>query len=165
MKFLRIAAWVFFASIVLTACKRDTEFTKITEFRKNGIAMTGALNVPQTPSPAIGSMDIWYSKETRILTYTLNWSGLTGPISSASIMGPAPAGFPSGSIVQNLNPSLIVRCPTVSTSTCGSYRGTLLVDGFVVTEENLLAGVYYLTLRTGGVFATIGEIRGQIKFD
>jgi len=164
MKFLRPAAWVLFASIALTACKRDTEFTKITEFRKNGIAMTGALNVPQTPSTGIGTMDIWYSKETRILTYTLNWSGLTGPVSSASIMGPAPVGFPSSTILQNLNPAIIVRCPTVSNTSCGSYRGTLLVDGFVVTEENLLAGIYYITLRTGGVFASIGEIRGLFKF-
>jgi hypothetical protein len=40
----------------------------------------------------------------------------------------------------------------------------LLVDGFVVTEDNLLAGIYYLTLRTAAYPAT-GEIRAQIKFD
>lgn len=165
MKFLRISALVLSFSMLLTACKRDTEFTKITEFRKNGIAMTGALNVPATPSTALGTMDIWYSKETRILTYTVNWSGLTGPVSSASIMGPAPTGFPSANILQNLSTSAIIRCSTVPTTTCGSYKGTLLVDGFVVTEENIMAGVYYLTLRTVGPYATIGEIRGQIKFD
>ncbi len=164
MKFLRISAWVLSASLLLSACKRDTEFTKITEFRKNGIALTGALNVPQTPSTGIGSMDIWYSRETRILTYTLNWSGLSGAVTSASIMGPAPTGFPSATNVQSLSTSAIVRCPTVSNTSCGSLRGTLLVDGFVVTEENLLAGVYYLTLRTAAFPAT-GEIRGQIKFD
>lgn len=165
MKFLRIASWVLFASIALTACKRDTEFTKITEFRKNGIPMTGALNVPQTPSTGLGTMDIWYSRETRILTYTLNWSGLSGAITSIGIMGPAPAGFPSSTTLQNVSTSPIVRCPTISNTSCGSLRGTLLIDGFVITEENLLAGVYYMTLRTGGTFATIGEIRGQIKFD
>jgi hypothetical protein len=148
----------------LSACKRDTEFTKITEFRKNGINMTGALNVPLTPSTGLGTMDIWYSRETRILTYTLNWSGLTGSVTSASIMGPAPTGFPSATNVQSLSTSAIVRCPTFTTTACGSYRGTMLVDGFVVTEENLLAGVYYLTLRTAAYPAT-GEIRGQIKFD
>jgi len=164
MKFLRISAWVLSASLLLTACKRDTEFTKITEFRKNGIALTGALNVPQTTSTGIGSMDIWYSRETRILTYTLNWSGLTGAVTSASIMGPAPTGFPSATNVQSLSTSAIIRCPTVANTSCGSLRGTLLIDGFVVTEENLLAGVYYLTLRTAAFPAT-GEIRGQVKFD
>ncbi|MEN9497633.1 MAG: hypothetical protein RL750_532 [Bacteroidota bacterium] len=164
MKFIRISAWVLFASMALTACKKNTEFTKITEFRKNGIAMTGALNVPQTPSTGLGTMDIWYSKETRILTYTLNWSGLTGAVSSASIMGPAPIGFASASILQNLNTSAITRCATVSTTSCGSLRGTLLVDEAVVKEETLLSGVYYLTLRTAAYPAT-GEIRGQIKFD
>ena len=150
--------------MLLTACKRDTEFTKVTEFRKNGVAMTGALNVPQTPSTGLGTMDIWYSKETRILTYTLNWSGLTGAVSSAAIMGPAPTGFPSATTVQNLSTSAIIRCATVSNTSCGTYKGTMLVDGFVVTEENLLNGVYYLTLRTASYPAT-GEIRGQIKFD
>jgi hypothetical protein len=164
MKFLRISALVLSVSLLLTACKRDTEFTKITEFRKNAIAMTGALNVPATPSTGLGTMDIWYSKETRILTYTLNWSGLTGAVSSAAIMGPAPTGFPSSTVVQNLSTSAIVRCATVSNTSCGTYKGTLLVDGFVVTEENLMSGVYYLTLRTANYPAT-GEIRGQIKFD
>ena len=164
MKFLRISALVLSFSMLLTACKRDTEFTKVTEFRKNGVAMTGALNVPQTPSTGLGTMDIWYSKETRILTYTLNWSGLTGAVSSASIMGPAPTGFPSATVVQNLSTSAIIRCATVANTSCGTYKGTMLVDGFVVTEENLLNGVYYLTLRTASYPAT-GEIRGQIKFD
>jgi hypothetical protein len=164
MKFLRFSALVLTASLLLTACKRDTEFTKITEFRKNNIAMTGALNVPQTPSTALGTMDIWYSRETRILTYTLNWSGLTGAVTSAGIMGPAPSGFASASVLQNISTTPIVRCATVANTSCGSLRGTLLVDGFVVTEENLLAGIYYLTLRTAAYPAT-GEIRGQIKFD
>jgi len=70
MKFLRISALVLSFSMLLTACKRDTEFTKVTEFRKNGVAMTGALNVPQTPSTGLGTIYIWYSKETRIMTYT-----------------------------------------------------------------------------------------------
>jgi hypothetical protein len=120
--------------------------------------------VPQTPSTGLGTMDIWYSKETRILTYTLNWSGLTGAVSSAAIMGPAPTGFPSATVVQNLSTSAIIRCATVANTSCGTYKGTMLVDGFVVTEENLLNGVYYLTLRTASYPAT-GEIRGQIKFD
>ena len=164
--------------MLLTACKRDTEFTKVTEFRKNGVAMTGALNVPQTPSTGLGTMDIWYSKETRILSYTLNWSGLSDTVSRIVLMGPAPTGFASTTAVQTLSflksgtpassasgSNSIARCPSLTTTTCGSFRGTLLIDGFVANEENLLAGVYYLTLRTGGTYATIGEIRGQIKFD
>ncbi|MFN4893480.1 MAG: CHRD domain-containing protein [Bacteroidota bacterium] len=178
MKFLRLSTLVLTAFLLLTACKRDTEFTKITEFRKNNIAMTGALNVPQTPSTALGNMDIWYSRETRILTYTLNWSGLSDSVTTIGLMGPAPSGFATSTSVQNLSflPSgsprssasgstPIIRCPTVSRTSCGSYRGTLLIDGFVATEQNLLAGVYYVTLRTTGPFASIGEIRGQIKFD
>lgn len=178
MKFLRISAWVLFASLVFTACKRDTEFTKITEFRKNGIAMTGALNVPQTPSTGLGNMDIWYSKETRILSYNLNWSGLSDSVTSIAIMGPAPSGIMSTTPVQTLSfaPSgaprsaasgsiSIIRCPTVSRTSCGSYRGTVLIDGIVMREEFLLAGVYYVSIRTTGLFSTIGEIRGQIKFD
>jgi hypothetical protein len=164
MKFLQISAWVLLGSLALTSCKRDTEFTKITEFRKNDIPLTGALNVPQTTSTGLGSMNIWFSRETRILTYTLNWSGLTGAVTSAAIMGPAPTGFPSATVVQNLSTSAITRCSTIPVTSCGSLRGTLLVDGFVVTEDNLLAGVYYLTLRTAAFPAT-GEIRGQIKFD
>jgi hypothetical protein len=79
-------------------------------------------------------------------------------------MGPAPVGFASASVLQNISTTPIVRCATVSNTSCGSLRGTLLVDGFVVTEDNLLAGIYYLTLRTAAYPAT-GEIRAQIKFD
>ena len=55
-----------------------------------------------------------------------------------------------------------VRCPTISNTTCGTYTGTLLADGVVVKEDDLLNGVYYINIHTAAY--PNGEIRGQIRF-
>jgi hypothetical protein len=73
----------------------------------------------------------------------------------------APTGFPAA-IIQNFSTSAITRCATVTNTSCGSYSGRLFADGVLVTEDNLLNGVYYVSIRTAANPA--GEIRAQIKF-
>ncbi len=148
--------------LVITSCEPDAELKKITDFQKTAIPLTGAQQAPPSASPALGSMDVFYTKETRILTYSLNWSGLSGAVTGIGIHGLAPTGFASPTLVQTFSTSAIVRCPTVSITSCGTYKGTLLVDGAVVKEQDLLNGMYYVNIRTAAYPA--GEIRGQIKF-
>ncbi|MCE2704544.1 MAG: hypothetical protein LW624_03650 [Terrimonas sp.] len=45
---------------------------------------------------------------------------------------------------------------------CGTYSGRLFVDEVLITEENLLNGVYYVSIRTAAF--PLGELRAQIKF-
>jgi hypothetical protein len=73
----------------------------------------------------------------------------------------APTGFAAG-VVQTFSTSAITRCATVSNTSCGSYKGSMLVDDVVVKEQDLLNGVYYVNLHTAAFPG--GEIRGQIRF-
>jgi hypothetical protein len=143
---------------------------KTTDYQKLGIVMSGAQETPATPSPAIGKMDVFYTKETRILTYTVSWSGLTDSVLLMHIHGLAPKGFAAG-VVQN-----IVTTATGSGATLfpqktsgkftfaktGTLSGTFFVDGVVVKEADLLNGMYYINIHTNTYPG--GEIRGQIEF-
>lgn len=165
MKFSKLTAFSFlFGSMMLAfaACNKDSMLVNKTEYLKSDIVLTGAQNVPASTSTALGSMTLAYSKTTKVLTYTITWSGLTGAVTSAGISGMAPYGYPSATVVQTFNTSNIVKCATFGTTTCGTYKGTLLADGVVVTEDNLLNGVYYVGIRTTA--NPNGELRAQIRF-
>lgn len=169
MKLLQTTAMLLLSAVLLTsmgACNRDKDLYVRKEFVRDDVPLTGALNFPPSPSSALGSMNLNYNTGTKILTYTIRWSGLTGPIATTpiagmSIHGMAPAGYPANPI-QLFTLANIVRCSTFTTNTCGTYSGRLFVDGVLITEENLLNGVYYVSIRTAAF--PNGELRGQIKF-
>jgi hypothetical protein len=169
MKLLQTTAILLFSAALLTslgACNRDKDLYVRKEYVRSEVPLTGALNFPPSPSPALGSMDLNYNTGTKLLTYTIRWSGLSGPIATTpiagmSIHGMAPSGFPANPI-QLFTLSSIIRCATFTNNSCGSYSGRLFVDGVLITEENLMNGVYYVSIRTAAF--PNGEIRGQIKF-
>jgi hypothetical protein len=164
MKLLKLTALpsLLFALLFFAAsCEPDAELKKTTDFQKLGIPLTGAQETPAVPSSALGTMDVSYSKETRILNYSISWSGLTGPVAAAHIHGLAPTGY-AAPVVQTFSTSAIVRCASSSTTACGTYKGTLLADGVVVKEQDILNGVYYINIHTATYPG--GEIRGQIIF-
>jgi hypothetical protein len=103
-------------------------------------------------------MDVFYTRETRILSYTVKWSGLTGNPILMHIHGLAPTGF-AANVVQTI---LSAANPTAFPANNGKYSGTLLVDGVVVKEQDLLNGLYYMNIHTPTYPG--GEIRGQIVF-
>jgi len=164
MKLIKLTAFTSFVFILcfgLSSCYKEAEQKKTVNYEKKGIILSGAQETPATPSTALGTMDVFYSKETRTLTYTVSWSGLTGSVAAMHIHGLAPLGYIAG-VVQTFSTSAIVRCPTSLNTSCGTYSGSLLADGVVVKEEDILNGVYYVNIHTatyGG-----GEIRGQIRF-
>ncbi len=165
MKLLKLTALplaFFITLLALSSCESDVEMKKITEYQKLGIVLSGAQETPATTTAALGTMDVFYTKETRMLSYTVSWLGLTGPVTAMHIHGLAPTGYPAG-IIQTFSLTAIVKCPTISVTTCGTYKGTFLADGVVVKEEDILNGVYYVNIHTAAFPA--GEIRGQIRFD
>ena len=84
-----------------SSCERDAEQKIQTDFSKSGIVLTGANETPATASTAIGSMDVYYTRETRILSYTVKWSGLTDSVLLMHIHGLAPTGLAAG-VVKNI---------------------------------------------------------------
>jgi hypothetical protein len=164
-KLTALSSILFTILIAFNSCERSGEEKKITEFEKKGIIMSFAQETPatpQTPSNALGSMDVQYSKETRLLSYTVNWSGLSGPVTAMHIHGLATPGYAAG-IVQNIiTSSNGIFAPGSAFGATGKVTATLLADGVVVKEADILNGFYYINIHT--TLNPNGEIRGQIVF-
>lgn len=152
---------LFALLLSLNSCEPDAEQKKVTDYQKQGIVMSGSQEIPANASTAVGTLDVSYTRETRILNYTFRWSGLTGAVTASHIHGLSPLGYASG-VVQTFTLGNIVKCNASSTTACGSYSGTLLVDGVIIKEEDLLNGMYYVNIHTSAFPG--GEIRGQIRF-
>ena len=56
------------------------------------VDLTGAQQVPPVDTPAKGSADLTYDPATRMLTWTVTYSGLSAPATMAHFHGPAAAG-------------------------------------------------------------------------
>jgi hypothetical protein len=159
---LTVLSSLLFAFVVsLISCEKEVEKKKANEFVKSGIVMSAAQeNNPNNTSPALGSLDVFYAKSNKVLSYKFTWQGLTDTIIGVHIHGLAPTGFNTG-IVQNIL-VLNTRNEALFPWKGGSYTGTFNVDGVVVKEENLLNGMYYVNIHTKTYPG--GEIRGQIRF-
>jgi hypothetical protein len=55
------------------------------------VTLNGA-QVPPVQTPATGTAELTYDPATRVLTWTLNYSGLSGPATMAHFHGPAAQG-------------------------------------------------------------------------
>jgi hypothetical protein len=164
MKKLRLIACLSLFIVLTTAsCKKFDEGQNYS----GNIPLTPAQVVPiPSTSTASGSMTASYSTKTKTLGYTVTWSNLSGPITAMHIHGlagtnefavPPPAGsFPSVGpyygVAQN-----ITGYPA---TTSGSITGSLVTEGVVITEEDLLAGKFYIDIHTAAQPA--GALRGQI---
>lgn len=161
MKLTALPLFMVASLFIISSCESDDELKRTSDYSKTGIALTGAQETPAVTSSGLGTMDVSYTRSSKILTYTINWSGLTGPVTAAHIHGLAPTGFAAG-VVQTFTIANITRCATVSNTSCGTYKGTLKVDDVIVKEQDLINGVYYVNLHTAAFPG--GEIRGQIRF-
>jgi hypothetical protein len=169
MKLIKLTALPLLALgslVILNSCESDAEMKKTTDFSKSGIVMSGAKETPAVPSAAIGKLDVFYTRETRTLTYTVTWSGLTDSVLLMHIHGLAPEGYaaaPVQNIVATSNSIFPQKTSGKYTySKSGTLTGTLLVDGTVIKENDLINGQYYLNIHTNTY--PNGEIRGQIVF-
>lgn len=121
---------------------------------KKGIALSPAQEVPANTSAASGTADVTYNKDSHMLTFTVNWSALTGDPIMAHIHGTAAKGVNAG-VKQDLSKLL-------TKSLAGSFTDSVKVDGSTIKEDSLLAGFYYFNIHTPAHPG--GEIRGQIEF-
>jgi CHRD domain len=108
--------------------------------------LKGAEETPPNDTTGIGSLKGTYDTETKKLTWSVSYSGLTGPATAAHFHGPAgpgkaaPAEVPATGVDKN---------PIVGSAT--------LTEG---QAKDLLDGNLYFNIHTAANKA--GEIRGQV---
>ena len=79
----------------LAACDKPMASNKV----HYAATLTAASEVPPTASTGKGTADVWYDPGTHTLSWTVTYSGLTGPALAAHFHGPAPAGTNAGVVV------------------------------------------------------------------
>jgi hypothetical protein len=120
---------------------------------KKQLELSSAQEVPANTSTGKGTADVAYNKASHVLTYTINYSGLTGPATMAHIHGTAPKGVNAG-VKRDLSGFL-------QKAEAGSFTDSVIVDGSSIKEDSLLSGFYYFNIHTAANPG--GEIRAQIE--
>jgi hypothetical protein len=156
MRLIKLTAYsvILFTTFILSACDRD-DIEDESLYVGNNLPVTGAQEVPAVTTSGTGSINANYSKLSRTLSYTVTWSGLSGPLAAGHIHGNAEAGYNAG-VKQGFtgipNPTLY--------GASGTYSGTVYMDGINFKEEDLLSDKFYINLHTASKPG--GEIRGQL---
>lgn len=108
-------------------------------------SLSGAQQVPPTSARGTGTMEATYQPDTMALTYKVDYTGLTGPLTGAHIHAPAGPGANA--------PVAIPFTASASPITGGATLTQAQADA-------LMAGQGYVNLHTAANPG--GEIRGQI---
>ncbi len=145
---------VAISSFAFSSCKKDCKDDGNCIKTKNGIAITGAQEVPPKQTQAYGTANVSYNKCDKILRYTITWTHLTGGPVGSHIHGTAPRGV--NAPIKHDFTALIPK--TMS----GTFTNSVTVDEIAIKEDSLLAGYYYFNIHTPKFPG--GEIRGQIEF-
>jgi hypothetical protein len=109
------------------------------------VSLNAAASVPPNNSPGTGTADVTFDTATKLLTWKVTYSGLTGPATMAHFHGPAEADKNAGVAVPIPNPA------------SGADGSATLTDA---QAADLLAGKYYINIHTD--VNKGGEIRGQV---
>jgi len=109
-------------------------------------SLSAAQEVPPSTSTGKGELNGQFDPATHTLTYSVSYSGLTGPVKMGHFHGPAPSG-------QNAGVALGFAAPYDS-----PIKGQAVLNA--EQEQALLAGLWYVNLHTAD--NPKGEVRGQV---
>jgi hypothetical protein len=113
------------------------------------VELTGAQQVPPVESPGKGTAELTYDPATRMLSWTVTYTGLSGPATMAHFHGPAAAGK---------NGPVAVWLAAKGASADSPIKGeaTLTPE----QAQQFSAGDWYINVHTQAHPG--GEIRGQV---
>lgn len=134
---LLIAALLF-----ATSCKKDEEV--VSPEVKFNITLNGSLEVPANTSTATGSFVGTYNKTTKVISYTINYNGIT----------PTAWHIHKGAV--GVNGGVIFALGTTFNTAYSSTTAALTAE----QETDLMAGNYYVNIHSASKPG--GEIRGQL---
>ena len=147
-------------SIIIASCEKVSDEIAATVIKKS-LPMSGSQEVPANSSTATGTIDLSYNRDTKVLTYTVNWSGLTDTLIAMHIHNTADPGYNAGVLQNIITSSNGLATPGPKFIKSGTISATLYIDGQVFKEEHLLANKYYMNIHTKTYPG--GEIRGQLN--
>jgi hypothetical protein len=141
MRISIFAAALSAAAMVLSASAAKAETVKYKA------ELTGAAETPPTDSKGTGTLTATYDTTTKTLTWTADYSGLTGPAIAAHFHGPAPVGKAAAVEVPQKPP---LDSPMKGSATLTDSQAKDLTDGMM-----------YFNIHTAE--HKPGEIRGQLE--
>ena len=144
-KAARLAGVMRLGAAVLGATLFGLTTTATADVVKLTAELKGGNEVPPNNSPGSGNAEATFDTNTKVLTYTVTYSGLSGPALGAHFHGPSEPGKNAGIAL----PFKSAQSPIQGTAT--------LTDA---QAADLLAGRYYINIHTAANPA--GEIRGQV---
>ena len=113
------------------------------------VPLSGAQSVPPVENAGTGTADLTYDPATRVVTWTITYSGMSGPVTMAHFHGPAVQGTNAGVMIWLTKQGSPVESPIKGEAT--------------LTPEQALqfaAGQWYINVHTQAHPG--GEIRGQV---
>jgi hypothetical protein len=113
---------------------------------KYSAKLDGASETPPNASKGTGAVEAEFDTATQKLTWTITYSGLSGPATAAHFHGPAPAGKAAPPMVP------------LSGDLASPIKGSAKLTG--ADAKALEEGLMYFNLHTAAHKA--GEIRGQL---
>jgi hypothetical protein len=113
------------------------------------VPLTGAQEVPPVESAGKGMADLTYDPATRVVTWTITYSGLSSPATMAHFHGPAAKGANAGVQIWLTKPGSPAENPIKGQATLTPEQA-----------QEFSAGKWYVNLHTKDHGA--GELRGQV---
>jgi CHRD domain len=113
------------------------------------VPLTGAQQVPPVTTSGTGTADLTYDASSRVLTWNVSYSGLSGPATMAHIHGPAAEG-------KNAPPVIFLSEKGAPVANPIKGQATLTPE----QAQQMMAGDWYINIHTQA--HADGEIRGQV---
>ena len=113
------------------------------------VDMSGAQQVPPVQTAATGTADLTYDPATRVLTWNVTYSGLSGPATMAHFHGPAMRGKNGPPVIWLSEKGAPVSNPIKGQATLTPEQA-----------QQMSAGEWYINVHTQA--NPSGEIRGQV---
>jgi hypothetical protein len=139
MRFTLFAAMAVAAAVSTSATQ--AEIVKFTAM------LTGGSETPANPSAGKGMASVALDTDAKHITWTITYSGLSGPATMAHFHGPAAAGVAAGVLVP------------ITGALASPIKGSAEVDDGQIGD--LRGGLWYVNIHSAQY--PKGEIRGQLS--